>query len=82
MKKSPPYLVYDAANALLLGSGDTEKAAVAAACKYASSPRRVTIHHMGETYTKRTVIIGEGGIIGGKKNTDEDEDSHPVGQSG
>ncbi len=81
MKKSPPYLVYDAANSLLLGSGDTEKAAVAAACKFVSSPKRVTIHHLGNTYSKRTVIIGEDGIIGGKKNIDED-DGHPMGQSG
>ena len=73
MKKSPSFTVYDAANTLLLGAGNTEKEAVANAVKNISGPKRVTIHHTGDTYTKRTVILTESGIVGDKNKQENDQ---------
>jgi len=83
VKPIPPNLVLDSSSCMTLGVGNTEKEAVAAAAKHLSGPKRVTIHHMDiKGYTKRQVILSESGIIGEKKKIDDDEDGHPVGQSG
>lgn len=83
MKPVPRFIIIDSANTLTLGVGDTEKEAVAAAAKHLSSPKRVTIHNMDtKGYSKRQVILSEDGIVGEKKKSADDEDCHPMGQSG
>ena len=84
MKPIPPYLVLDSSNSLTLGVGNSEKEAVDAAAKHLDGPKRVTIHDMNPSgYSKRQVILSEDGIIGEKKKIDDDdEDGHPMGQSG
>lgn len=84
MKPVPRFIVIDSANTLALGVGDTEKEAIAAAAKWLDTPKRVTIHDMNpKGYSKRQVILSEDGIIGEKKKIDDDdEDGHPMGQSG